>query len=147
MVIVTTILLPCLINASLLFGGQVASEDLKSFQVAVDIPMEKKFTEVAGTTSLGDFSIMSQEDEFWIKGISECSGGFVEFRDVVKIKGISISDPSAKESTNDSKAARNDCYFIGSRLKFWAALLLGGFVGMVIAMLILQSIFYLKFHT
>ena len=52
MVIVTTILLPCLINASLLFGGQVVSEDLKSFQVAVDIPMEKKFTEVAGTTSL-----------------------------------------------------------------------------------------------
>ena len=137
-----TILLPCFINVNLLFSCEMVFENLKCLKMA-EIARKQEFPKIAGTTSLGDLGVVLQEDELGVKGIPECSGGFVKLSDVVKIKGISIPNPSTKDCTKDSKTTRNECYFIGTKVQFLAALLLGGLSGAVIGTAIIKFIFWI----
>lgn len=88
---VAAVLLPCLVYICPLFGGQVVSEDLKSFQMAVDIPGQQKLVQIVGTCAAGDFSVVLQENEFREEGIPEFCGGFVELLSSQKIGGVFVS--------------------------------------------------------
>jgi hypothetical protein len=118
----TAILFPCFINIYPLARGQVVLEDLKSSQMAVDISGLQKLIESSITSfTFGSRSVVPQKNKFMEKGISKLCGGFIEFNDIVKLVGISISNPGTKECANDSKTARNECYFIGTKVQFWTA--------------------------
>ena len=143
----TAILLPCLIYSHPLFGGQVGPEDFNSFQVPVNICKLQEFAKVTTTPEITDVGIVSQKSDFREKSISKDSGGFVKFGNTVNFEGISIPNPSAKEYTNDSKPSSDKCYFIGTKVQFWTALVLGFIDGALIAIALLHVIFYLKFHT
>lgn len=141
------ILLPFFINIYPLFGGQVISENLKSFQVAMDIPVEQNFTKAVGTPNISGVSIVFQENDFREKGGPKKSSGFIELNDTVKFEGVSIPNPSTKEYANDCKTTRNECYFVGTKVQFWTALVLGGVAGAIIGMAIVGAFFYFKFYT
>ncbi len=93
---ITAILLPCLIYASLLFGGQVGIEDLEGFQMPVNVGKMQDFTKIVAASEVPDVSIMSQKGDFRQKSVSKDGGGFVEFGDTVKPEGIFIPNPSTK---------------------------------------------------
>lgn len=138
---VVAILLPCFIYAMPLFWGEIIPESFEGFQVAVDVTMEKEFTEVTGTTSPHYFGVASQIDEFGIKGISERAGGLVELADFVNVKSIPISNPTADECTNNGKATSNEYQFVGTKVQFWFSLFLGGLIGAIISYVLLKLIF------
>ena len=77
------ILLPCLIYVGLLFGGQVVSEELKGFQVAVDMSKPQEFAKIAAASEVPDVGIVSQKDDFGKKGIPENGSGFIELADII----------------------------------------------------------------
>jgi hypothetical protein len=139
---VTAILLPSLVYICPVFSGQVVSEDLKSFQVAEDVSsLQKLIKSSVASFTVRDTSVVLQENKFREKGVSEICGCFVEFNDIVKFEGISVSNPRTKEHANDSETASNECYFVGTKIQFWLAILLGGLFGAIIGTIIVQFIF------
>lgn len=141
------ILLPYLFYGLSLLGRQIGPEDFKGFQMPVNVGKMQEFAKIVAASEVPDVSIMSQKSDFGQKSISEDDGGFVERGDTVKFEGISIPNPGAKEHTNDCKTARNECYFVGTKVQFWIALISGGIFGLVVGKVIIQVFFYLKFFT
>ena len=139
-----TIFLPCLVYGYPLLGGQVIPEDIKSFQVAEKIPRPHELLKTGiGSFTFGKKGIMFQVNEFAAEGVSEGSGGFIKFGNVVNAESVFVSDPPSNECTNNSKATGNDYKFVGTKIHFWLSLLFGGFLGLVIGATILHFIFYL----
>jgi len=137
------VLLPCSIYADPLFGGQIASEDLQGFQVAVNIPMEQNLIKAVGTSNISDVGIMFNENDFREKCSLEKGGGFIAFADIVNSKGVSIAYPSTNKRADDGETSGDKCYFVGTHLQFYLSALAGGLIGLGIGCVILQSIFWL----
>lgn len=58
-----------------------------------------------------------------------------------KLDGEPITNPHTQKSTDSGKASGDKCYFIGSKIQFWAALLLGHLVGLIVAIIIILFVF------
>ena len=97
---VTTILLPCLINVSLLSGGQTGLENNKGFQMPVNVGKMQEFTKIVATSKVPEVSIMSQEGDFRQKSVSKDGSGFVEL--------LSLISTYAKAMTYQK--AEQECY-------------------------------------
>lgn len=140
------IFLPCPVYGNPFFVGQGIFESSKGGQMCSGMVGSQIFTDIGSVTSTG-VDVGFQNIELDDEGASEFIGGFIKCGDGVNTDGVFISDPPSNKCTNNGKTTSNECYFVGSRLQFWGALLSGGFLGLVIAALVLQGIFYLKSHT
>ena len=139
-----TVFLPCLVYGNPLFGGQVIPEDIKHFQLAEDVSGPQKLLE-GGISSFtfGKNGVMFQKSDFTEKGVSEGSGGFIKFGNVVNAESVFVSDPPSNQCANNSKTTGNEYKFVGTKIQFWLALLFGGLLGLIIGAGILHFIFYL----
>ena len=139
---IVAICFPFFVNFCLAFGAEVALEDLKSGKMTVNIGIEKEFLKIAGISCICDYGVVFQENYFWKEGCTEKRCCFVELGEPVNIEGISIPYPGAKQSTYYSKTTSNECYFVGGKVQFWVAILVGGLSGIVISMVMLKVIFW-----
>ena len=108
----------------------------------------QEISEVAATYFVAwKNGIALQINDFGKKSISELGGSFVKFYVPLELKGIPVRDPSPKECAYNGKPASNKCYFVGTEVQFWMALLLGGIGGLIVGTAIIETLFYFKFHT
>lgn len=138
---VATILLPSLVYGLPYIGGQIASEDFKSSQMAVNVSELQEFAKVATIPKVTDIGIVSQESDFGEKGIFKLNSRFVKFSDMVKPKGISESNPSPNDGSKNCETSSNEYQFVGTKAQFWLSLLIGGLGGLIIGVGILKLIF------
>ena len=84
------VLSPCFVNICPIFGGQMVSENLKSFQVAMNVSEPQKFTKVVTTSEVPDVSIVFQKSDFGKKSISKISSGFIKLLPRQKISSVFV---------------------------------------------------------
>jgi len=106
---VTTILLPCLINVSPLFGEQIGLEDLKGFKMPVNISEPQEFAKIVTTSKAPDISIVSQEGDFGEKSISKERCGLVKFLSLVTTYAKAMTYQKAEQQCyeRESRTGQN----------------------------------------
>lgn len=131
------VLLPSSVEASQFFLRQESLKNDFSFLVG-DFNFFPRFSESLGKR----FNVFSEMEYFVYESGTESGGCFVEFRNTVDLECIPITNPRTEERTNNSKTTSNKCYFVGTEVQFWLALLCGGLGGAIISIILLKGIFY-----
>ena len=105
---VAAILLPCLVDASPVFWGEVGLKDVKGFKMIEIIVMQKSTQVVLGisTTNLG---IVLQEDYLGEKSVLEPRGCFVELNNFDAPERGSSIQPITDNGSGDAYHAANNC--------------------------------------
>lgn len=96
-------LLPCFIYISPLFGGQALSEDLKGFQMVVDVTKPQEFAKVVGASNSTDVSVVFQKAELRDKSILECFGGFIESLSFFEFPGDNAGEKGSEQGGENNE--------------------------------------------
>ena len=136
------IFIPSLFNVDSFAFGQEGLELNKGLNLFDNETSKKVVNVEAIIGGLGSTDSKFKEKRYTNKSGAEGGGGFVKLGNGMESEGVSISDPPSNECSNNSKATGNEYKFIGTKIQFWLALLLGGSLGLIIGAAILKFIFY-----
>lgn len=135
------IFFPCFVYGYPLFGSQIVSENLKDNQMRSDIMSLQILPNIRSiTTARAD--VVFQKIKLNDKGVSKFSGSLIKILSVDKTGRKIITNEATNKNANDCKTTADQCYFIGNRTQFWLSLFMGGFLGIVMGVLILNFIFW-----
>lgn len=96
-VCIIAIFLPCLVETSFLFGGEIVPEDLKSFQMTMEVSVRQLLTDITGSATARYVGVVPQEDDFREKGIAEGCGCFAEFISLISAYGKAMTYQEAEQ--------------------------------------------------
>ena len=129
---VAIILAPCSVECSSLRGFQEVSK-IKNSSPMLRKCILQKSCEVDFHGILGGVKCQ----EFVFEGFPKFHGSPASLSNIGQREGKPVSEPCAKESTDNGKTSSDKCYFVGTKVQFWVALLSGHLIGLAISIAII----------
>jgi hypothetical protein len=105
---IAAILLPCLIDIGFLFGGEVASIDLKGLQMTVEVSKKQSLVNIIGSITPSDLGVVFQKNKFRKKSISEFSSSFIEILLPTAAFAEEMGKPSTEERPDNAEQKTDD---------------------------------------